>query len=124
MDGLNIWWQEIKFTGDTQSLGTAKLVASSPVNSTNLRHSLNMDCLGNISMNRLKGICIINYTFAANFGGLQGIHVEVINERGYQSNTDYQIALSSGQEQFNSMVTLTSDSSYVTTFISRLNDGS
>ena len=75
-------------------------------------------------MNRLKGICIINYTFAANSGGLQGIHVEVIDERGNLSNTSYQIASSSGQEQFNSMVTLIDDSSYVTTFINRLNDGS
>jgi hypothetical protein len=124
MDGTDIWWQAIKFTEDTQTLGSESLIASPSSGSNENHHSPNMDCLGFRTMNRLSGMCLITYTFSISSGGLQEIHLEIINENGNVTHTPQQLASSSGQEQFNSMVALTGDSSYLTTFISRLGDGS
>jgi hypothetical protein len=124
MDGTDIWWQAIKFTGDTQTLGSATLMASPSVASNEVIHSPNMDCLGLRTMSRLSGMCLVTYTFSVGSGTPQEIHLKIINENGNSTHTPQQLASSSGQEQFNSMVALTGDSYYVTTFITRLGDGS
>jgi hypothetical protein len=124
MNGTDIWWQAINFIGDTQILGTATLMASTSVGSYEVIHSPNMDCLGFRTMSRLSGICLVTYTFSVGTGTPQEIHLKIINESGNYTHTPQQLASSSGQEQLNSMVALTGDSYYVTTFITRLGDGS
>jgi hypothetical protein len=124
MDGTDIWWQAIKFTGDTQTLGSATHMASPSSGSNEVIHSPNMDCLGFRTMNRLSGMCLVTYTFSVDSGTPQEIHLKIINENGNSTHTPQQLASSSGQEQFNSMVALIGDSYYVTTFITLLSDGS
>ena len=125
LDGTDIWFVNINFSRkDEQTLGDASLVVSSEFDSSNIRYLPNMDCLGEVTIKQPRGICIINYTYMNNLGDPQQIYVEIIDERGDPMDSPHRIAYSSGQEQFNSMVALTGDSSYVTTFVSRQNVGS
>jgi hypothetical protein len=100
------------------------LMASPSSGSNEVIHSPNMDCLGLRTYSWGSGMCLVTFTFSVGSGTPQEIHLKIINEDGHSIPTPQQLASSSGQEQFNSMVALITDSIYVTTFISRLADGS
>ena len=116
LDPNGIRLRTIEFMGDTQTLNNSvSLTGSTPWGSI-VRRSLNMDCLDNPTGSGFN-LCLITYTLQANPTAAQNIFIELFGGNKFIHLNPGQVASLEGTEQFNSMVALTDEFNFVTTFI-------